>query len=157
MPYRTSPSLSDFLSQRQRWGPEAPFPVDPTMLGTALAPALGWVRSTAPRAAMGGLRRILAGSGETPQAFLQILGEAGGPAEVMDLTTRGPGRSLTQSKALAREVLDYLKGEGYSGLQFSPLADAKASPEARVRLFEYLTGQTAEPMMSANTYHLPLR
>lgn len=55
-------------------------------------------------------------------------------------------RPLAESKGLASEVADFLKGRGYTGVQFSPLKDEQASAAARTRLFEYLLGRKAAPL-----------
>jgi hypothetical protein len=80
-------------------------------------------------------------------------GYPGGPAEVMGLQGMGR-RGLRESKGLANEVMDWLKSQGHTGINFEPLADSAASPEARIRLFEYLLGRKAAPT-GGNAFQIP--
>lgn len=152
------PSLSDSLNPLegvQTWpgllpmllgAKPQPFdPSDPPSMGAG--GLSGWVRATNPKPSLGNLWRLLVGpEGATkPAADLTMRGLPGGPATVEMLEGFGK-RPLAESKGMAAEVADFLKGRGYTGVQFSPLKDEQASAAARTRLFEYLLGRKAAPL-----------
>jgi hypothetical protein len=139
MPFRMKPSLSESLNPEQ----EAAWPIDAMSMA---APVLGAVRATAPKTALGNLWRMIVESGEgKPAADLTLRGLPGGPATVELLEGLGK-RGLKESKGLATEAADFLKGRGYTGVKFSPMQDEQASAAARTRLFEYLLGRKAVPL-----------
>ena len=118
-----------------------PQPFDP---GNPMPVGVGAIRATNPRPALGNLWRMIVESEGKPAATMDMRGLPGGPATVEMLEGFGK-RPLTESKRLATEAADFLRGRGYTGLQFSPMGDQQASPAARTRLFEYLLGRRATP------------
>lgn len=144
MPNYAATSLSQMLGR-----PEAPWPIDVS----GLRSALGWVRATAPRATLGGMWRMLAGSGTKPGFRAHVMPGQDDYAYIAHLESLSK-HPLREARQLAGEGADWLRGRGFRGVEFQPIADAQASAAARVRLFEMLMGNQAQDM-GENIFRIP--